>query len=80
MPEPTQNSHENMDDWKHKVPYRVHEKQGDFDTKWVGTCHCGKVKYQLNRDKPLDSKYCHCTTCQRLHGETCSSFWISEQL
>jgi hypothetical protein len=22
----------------------------------------------LSREKPLAAKYCHCTTCQRLHG------------
>lgn len=23
-----------------------------------GGCHCGRVKYQLNREKPLSAKYC----------------------
>ena len=56
------------DEWKHKDPYRIHDENEGFDVKWKGKCHCGKVQYQLSRDKPLASKYCHCTTCQRLHG------------
>jgi hypothetical protein len=48
--------------------YRVHEKNSDFDAKYEASCHCGKVKYQLNRREPLDSKLCHCTTCQTQHG------------
>lgn len=56
------------DQWKFRAPYRVHESNGDFDAKWKGKCHCGKVEYQLSREKPLASKYCHCTTCQRMHG------------
>ena len=60
------------DDWKHKEPYRIHAKDDEFETKWRGRCHCGRVQYQLSREVPLDAKYCHCTTCQRLHG-VCSS-------
>ena len=62
---PTTNREE--DKWKERPPYRIHDK-ADFDAKWKGKCHCGAVQYELSRDKPLASKYCHCTTCQRLHG------------
>jgi hypothetical protein len=61
-------THHEKDQWKHREPYRVHDKAENFDVKWEGGCHCGKVTYQLSRDKPLASKYCHCSTCQRLHG------------
>lgn len=61
-------THRAEDQWKHKAPYRVHGDNEKFDVKWEGKCHCGKVKYQLSREKPLAAKYCHCTTCQRLHG------------
>lgn len=44
------------------------EDDEDFPVKWRGRCHCGRVRYQLRRERPLASKYCHCTTCQRLHG------------
>lgn len=57
-----------IDAWKHREPYRVHGDDENFTVKWKGSCHCGKVTYQLSREKPLASKYCHCTTCQRLHG------------
>lgn len=53
--------------WKHRAPYRVHENP-DFHVRYEASCHCGKIKYQLSREKPLDSKYCHCHTCQKLHG------------
>lgn len=66
-------THRKEDEWKHREPYRVHEDGEDFPVKWKGKCHCGKTKYQLSRDKPLASKYCHCTTCQRLHGVSLSS-------
>jgi hypothetical protein len=56
------------DDWKHKEPYSIRTKDKEFETKWRGSCHCGRVQYQLSREVPLDAKYCHCTTCQRLHG------------
>ena len=54
--------------WKHRAPYRVHDTDPDFKVRYEGSCHCGKIKYQLSREKPLDSKYCHCHTCQKLHG------------
>jgi hypothetical protein len=56
------------DQWKFRAPYKIHEGDSNFDVKWKGKCHCGRVQYQLSREKPLASKYCHCTTCQRLHG------------
>jgi hypothetical protein len=39
-----------------------------FEKRLEGSCHCGRVKYWLKRDKPLDAKYCHCHGCQVLHG------------
>lgn len=61
-------THRKKDEWKHRAPYGVHDKNENFKAKWKGGCHCGRVKYELSRDRPLASKYCHCTTCQRLHG------------
>ena len=58
-----------ISEWKQRAPYRVHEKNDDFEVKYEANCHCGKVKYQLSRREPLDSKLCHCTTCQTQHGE-----------
>lgn len=59
-----------LNQWKHRAPYRVHGNDTDFHARYNGSCHCGKVTYQLSREKPLDSKYCHCTTCQKIHGTT----------
>jgi len=57
-----------ISEWKQRPPYRIHEKNDDFDVKYEANCHCGKVQYQLSRREPLDSKLCHCTTCQTQHG------------
>ena len=57
-----------LNQWKFRAPYKVHENDPNFYVRYQASCHCGKVKYQLSREKPLDSKFCHCTTCQKLHG------------
>ena len=57
-----------LDAWKYRAPYKVHENDPNFKVRYEGSCHCGKVQYQLSREKPLDAKYCHCSTCQTLHG------------
>lgn len=59
------------DDWKHRAPYRLREPNENFKSRYEASCHCGKVKYQLSREEPLDSKLCHCTTCQTQHGKHC---------
>lgn len=56
------------EEWGSLAPYKVHEKT-NFTVLYDASCHCGRVTYQLSRQKPLDAKYCHCKTCQRLHGE-----------
>lgn len=61
-------SESDLDSWKHRAPYQIHRSADDFSTVWNGACHCGRTRYQLSRARPLSSKYCHCTTCQRLHG------------
>lgn len=57
-----------LNQWKFRAPYKVHESNEDFHARYEGSCHCGKVKYQLSREKPLDAKFCHCATCQKIHG------------
>ena len=54
--------------WKFRAPYKVHDNDPNFNARYEASCHCGKIRYQLSREKPLDAKYCHCTTCQKLHG------------
>ncbi|PQE24219.1 glutathione-dependent formaldehyde-activating family gfa protein [Rutstroemia sp. NJR-2017a BVV2] len=55
-------------EWKFREPYKVHENDPNFKALYEGGCHCGRVKYQLSREKPLDAKFCHCSTCQVIHG------------
>lgn len=62
------NTEGELNQWKHRAPYKVHGNDPNFKVRYNGSCHCGKVTYQLSREKPLDSKYCHCTTCQKIHG------------
>lgn len=62
-------STEGKSEWKKRPPYRIHDSNEHFDALYEASCHCGKVKYQLNRKEPLDSKLCHCTTCQTQHGK-----------
>lgn len=65
------NAKENIEgehnEWKFKAPYKIHE-DSKFNAIYNASCHCGRVKYELSREKPLDSKYCHCNVCQKLHG------------
>ena len=60
------------EDWKYRAPYRKHESNDGFKAIYNGQCHCGQVKFELNRDQPLSSKYCHCVDCQVQHGTSSS--------
>ena len=62
-----------LNQWKFRAPYKVHENDPNFHVRYEASCHCGKVQYQLSREKPLDSKFCHCTTCQKIHGKPYNS-------
>ena len=55
--------------WKTRPPYAIPNEDDGFEAKYNASCHCGKVEYQLSRERPLDSKLCHCGTCQTQHGE-----------
>ncbi|KAB8360950.1 hypothetical protein FH972_024682 [Carpinus fangiana] len=57
---------EGKHEWKQRPPYSIHKD--NFNVKLEASCHCGQVKYQLSRETPLDSKLCHCTTCQKQHA------------
>ncbi|KAJ6107135.1 hypothetical protein N7523_008458 [Penicillium sp. IBT 18751x] len=63
-PEDTLSSEE----WKHRSPYTIQSPEEFGDIKWRGHCQCRKIGFSLKRDKPLNSKYCHCVGCQRMHG------------
>ncbi|CCX31054.1 Similar to hypothetical protein BC1G_02449 [Botryotinia fuckeliana B05.10]; acc. no. XP_001558815 [Pyronema omphalodes CBS 100304] len=60
-----QKVHDNRMD---RPPYSLSDKNKDSKALYTGTCFCEKVKYEIFRDKPLDAKFCHCPTCQKLHG------------
>lgn len=45
----------------------LHPDDAEFEAKYEASCHCGTVRYQVSSD-PVDSKICHCTMCQKLHG------------
>jgi hypothetical protein len=53
--------------WKFRAPYKIQDADS-FKSRFEGGCHCGKVQFHINQTEPLDAKYCHCTTCQALHG------------
>lgn len=39
----------------------------DFKKSYSASCFCGTTQWELQGDA-LSSMYCHCETCQRLHG------------
>ncbi|KAL8365444.1 hypothetical protein RB595_004316 [Gaeumannomyces hyphopodioides] len=55
-------------DWKTSDPYSTGGPPDGATVHWTGRCHCGRIEYSLTRDKPLQSKYCHCGDCRVLHG------------
>lgn len=63
-PEDTRSSEE----WKHRSPYIIQSPDKFGEIKWRGHCQCRRISYSLKREKPLNSKYCHCVGCQRMHG------------
>jgi hypothetical protein len=76
---PSQEVEGQHNEWKFRAPYKVHSNDPDFKPLYEGSCHCGRIQYQLSREKPLDAKFCHCTTCQVLHG-VCSFLFSSPSL
>lgn len=67
---PSQNnqSKSGEDDWTKRPPYSIRSPEEFGPVKWRGKCQCGQVTYQLSRDRPLKSKFCHCRGCQVTHG------------
>jgi len=59
---------EQVADWKRRAPY-VKQDDHDFGSvKWQAQCDCGTVRYELSREAPLSSKFCHCRGCQKRHS------------
>ncbi|KAL0571512.1 hypothetical protein V5O48_010446 [Marasmius crinis-equi] len=58
-----------VEDWRTRHPYHPSlSGNAAFEKKYEGSCHCGRVRFWLSRDRPLAAKYCHCRDCQVLHG------------
>lgn len=63
--------------WKHRPPYQIQDLNEFGEIQWRAHCECGRVKYSLKRDQPLNAKFCHCRGCQVMHGapfQWCSIF------
>ena len=58
--------HNDATEWQQQAPYQSAE--AGFDAKYTARCMCGEVQYAVDCD-PVAAKYCHCTSCQQLHGE-----------
>lgn len=56
--------------WADKPPYAPASQRPGFVARRRASCHCGRVKYSLGRERPLASKFCHCRGCQVLHGKS----------
>ncbi|KAK8079111.1 hypothetical protein PG994_002918, partial [Apiospora phragmitis] len=54
-------------EWRDRPPYRTTAENDHAVKHHEAQCNCGRIKYWLSREKPLASKYCHCTDCQSLH-------------
>ena len=52
---------------KANVPYVAPSKDEDFQSKYTAACMCGRVQYAVDSE-PVAAKFCHCTSCQILHG------------
>lgn len=61
-------SQQKDESWKLRAPYQVQKDDEFGPVKWEAMCHCGRVQYQIKREKPLAAKYCHCRACQVIHG------------
>lgn len=53
--------------WDQKAPYLPASAGEDFNILYTASCMCGEVQYAVDSD-PVAAKYCHCTSCQTLHG------------
>ncbi|KAK9898407.1 hypothetical protein P389DRAFT_166905 [Cystobasidium minutum MCA 4210] len=60
--------HENKDDWKKQPPYAPEDPKKPKKALFKGNCHCHDVTFEIYVDKPKGAHFCHCDTCQKLHG------------
>ena len=55
-------------DWQLEPPYLLTSEDKDFKPMYESSCVCGAVRYAVDCE-PKSAKFCHCTSCQRLHGK-----------
>lgn len=58
---------EHQQDWQQDIPYQLASEDKKIEIKYTASCMCGQVQYAVDCD-PVAAKYCHCKSCQRLHG------------
>ena len=61
-----------VSEWQRNTPYLLASEDKDFQIKYTASCMCGEVQYAVDCD-PVAAKYCHCTSCQKLHGKLTTS-------
>lgn len=47
-----------------RAPYKTNP---DFQRDYHGQCFCGAIQFELHGE-PKQNVFCHCRSCQRLHG------------
>jgi len=48
-------------------------------THYIGSCHCGKIRFSFDHDAPIESGLrCNCSICRR-KGAVMSNFFLSPQ-
>ena len=63
---------QHVSEWQRSTPYLLASEDKDFQIKYTASCMCGEVQYAVDCD-PVAAKYCHCSSCQKLHGKLTTS-------
>ncbi|KAG9028171.1 hypothetical protein FRB95_006787 [Tulasnella sp. JGI-2019a] len=55
-------------DWQQSPSFTRLPDSPEFKAVYDGQCNCRRIKFKVGCQKPLDAQFCHCLTCQSLHG------------